>query len=301
MWPFTSSYPTVSPSSISDKTYDYIIIGSGTAGCVLASRLSSPSSSSSPPPSVLVLEKGHVRDNFWTRIPLLSQNFRFPGMQSVKRWSEPIPFGETEMTPEIWSAEAVGGSSRINGMLLTRGPPGGYVSWAEDLGLQEWGWEKVEGYFKRSENAVGRPGREKYRGYTGPVESRPARYEYGTVKPFKEASRAVGLPVEPDMNDPAASAQGCFDLDQTIDGKGNRLSAYRAWLNARIANERKGWLTVCTGSVASRLVLNEEANRVSGVRIQARDEPGKEYEVKARREVIVCSGALCTPQLLMLR
>ena len=222
-------------------------------------------------------------------------------MQSVLRHSEPVAAFDG-LKLQLWTAEALGGASRVNGMLLTRGVPGGYNFWAESLGLKEWSWEKVEPYFKRSENAVGRPGR-RHRGHDGPIENRPAGVVLGSIEHVNEAARRVGLPIQSDANDPAASAQGCFDLDQTVDSKGMRLSAYRAWLPPGVARERRGRLAVCTGVIASKLVLDEDASRVEGVRIRS-VRPGAgtgEYVVKARREVIVCSGAICTPQLLMLR
>ncbi|KAK1760007.1 alcohol oxidase [Echria macrotheca] len=292
MWPL-SSYPELSAHEVDGKTYDYVIVGGGTAGCVLASRLSED-----PSVTVLVLEKGRVRDNLLSRMPLLSQAFRLPGLQSVKRKSEPVAhLGGAKM--EIWSAEAIGGATRINGMLLTRGVPGGYQQWATEFGLDQWSWDKVEPYFRRSENAVGRPDAT-YRGHDGPVENRLGRFELGSYEPFKKSAEALGLPIESDLNNPKCSAQGCFDLDQTIDAKGTRLSAYRVWLNADIARKRRNHLSVCTGVVASRLVLNDKADTVTAVQIQAVGAQGKDYTVKARREVILCGGALCTPQLLML-
>ncbi|KAK3349232.1 hypothetical protein B0T25DRAFT_547498 [Lasiosphaeria hispida] len=296
MWPFTAPYPELRAGDVDGETYDYIIVGGGTSGCVLASRLSED-----PSVSVLVLEKGRVNDSFLSRIPLASQNFRFPGLQAVMRLSEPIR-DMSDRQAEIWTAEGVGGATRINGMLLTRGIPAGFNEWAWDLGLADWSWDKVEPYFCKSENAIHYPNAP-HRGHDGPIENRATHTVLGCLPYIEIASRAVGLPVERDLNDPAASAQGCFDLDQTFDAKGNRLSAYRAWLNRRIAIERQSHLSVCTGVVATKLILNDEANRVVGVQIKSvglrlanRDYP----IVKARREVIICSGTVCTPQLLML-
>ena len=133
----------------------------GTAGCAIASRLSED-----PNVKVLVIEKGRVGDSFVSRVPLLSQNFLWPSSQSVStRYSEPLEHAHGRQF-RLWSAEAVGGSSRINAMLLTRGPPAGYNEWAEDMGLDEWSWKHVEPYFKRMENCKAHPGKD-YRGYDG--------------------------------------------------------------------------------------------------------------------------------------
>ncbi|KAK0707914.1 hypothetical protein B0H67DRAFT_495577 [Lasiosphaeris hirsuta] len=296
MWPFDAPYPELRAADVDGETFDYIIVGGGTSGCVLASRLSED-----PSVSVLVLEKGRVDDSFLSRIPLASQNFRFPGLQAVMRLSEPIRH-MSDRQAEIWTAEGVGGATRINGMLLTRGIPGGFNEWAWDRGLADWSWDKVEPYFRKSENATHYPDAP-HRGHEGPIVNRATHTVLGCLPYTEIASKAVGLPVERDLNDPAASAQGCFNLDQTFDARGNRLSAYRAWLNRRIAIERQSHLSVCTGVVATKLILNHEADRVVGVQIKSvglrlanRDYP----IVKARREVIICSGTVCTPQLLML-
>lgn len=248
-----------------------------------------------------MLEKGRVEDSWYNRIPLLGQNYEFPWMQAVSRLSEPIrELGGRRM--KLWTAEAVGGATRINGMLLTRGVPGGYNEWAQSFGLSDWAWDKVEPFFKKSENAVGHPGAP-HRGHSGPMESRQPAPWFSSMPYYERAAKAVGLPVEQDLNDPKASAQGLFYLDQTVDAKSRRLSAYRAWLNADIATERKDRLSVCTGVVASRLEIEPNGKQVTGVYVRHARNSGddKEYVVKARREVIICSGTVCTPQLLMLR
>lgn len=117
--------------------------------------------------SVLLLEKGRVRDNVLSRMPLMSQNFFLPWLQVVKdRYSEPIEACDGKKT-QLWGAEALGGGSRINVMLVTRGLPGGYNGWAE-MGLTDWSWEKVEPYFRKMETAKGHPGKP-YRGHGGKV------------------------------------------------------------------------------------------------------------------------------------
>lgn len=122
----------------------------GTAGCVLASRLSED-----PDVSVLVLEKGHVKDNLVSRIPLLSQNVFLGDPLQVQstRWSEPIPEANGRRT-RIWTAEGMGGASRINAMLMTRGCRADYVGWSKELGLTDWDWEQVEPYLRKVENAI---------------------------------------------------------------------------------------------------------------------------------------------------
>lgn len=125
----------------------------GTAGCVLASRLFEE-----PDITVLVLEKGHVKDNVVSRMPLLSHNM-FPGnplqVQST-RWSEPIQEANGRRTT-IWTAEGLGGATRMNAMLFTRGFRADHVAWSKELGLFDWGWEQVEPYFRKIKNSVEHP------------------------------------------------------------------------------------------------------------------------------------------------
>lgn len=263
---------------------------------MLASRLSEDAGV-----SVLVLEKGRVSDTFLSRIPLLSQNYRFTSLQTLSRLSEPIKEVGGRRA-RLWTAEAVGGATRVNGMLLTRGVPGGFNGWASEFGLADWSWEKVEPFFRKSENSVGHPGAA-HRGHGGPVVNRQPPLAMGFYPYYEKAAKAVGLPVHQDLNDPAAPAQGYFYLDMTIDERSNRLSSYRAWLNKTIATERRERLAVCTGVIASKLEVDGKGKQVTGVYIRHAGPPSnkRDFFVKARREVIICSGSVCSPQLLMLR
>lgn len=133
----------------------------GTAGCVVASRLSEDQDV-----SVLVIEKGHVKDNLVSRMPLLSQNMFFGDALQVQsdRWSEPIP-GANGRRNRLWAVEGLGGATRMNGMLWTRGFPGDYAAWSE-MGLEDWSYQKLEPYFRRIENAIAHP-KSKFRGHEG--------------------------------------------------------------------------------------------------------------------------------------
>ena len=127
----------------------------------MASRLSED-----PNVSVLVLEKGHVKDNWISRVPLMSQNFWMGDpLQARRRFTEPMPNVNNRQNG-IWTAEGLGGASRINGMLMTRGLPGGYNEWAEKYGLEDWKWDQVEPYFRKSENALAH-GDASWRGHDG--------------------------------------------------------------------------------------------------------------------------------------
>ncbi|CCC05081.1 unnamed protein product [Sordaria macrospora k-hell] len=273
MWPFGSSYPTVAAADVDNQTFDYIVAHSRLRPSL---RLSE-----SPNVSVLLLERGQIRDNFLSRIPLLSQNYNFPLLQSVVRHSEPIPSANNRRAA-VWTAETLGGASRINAMLWTRGVAGGYNAWSEEYGLDGWSWEKVEPAFRSIE---------------GIVDIRKPGLELECIPFVEEAAKRVGLPVGDGVNAAEAKAQGIMPLEQTLDGRGQRLSAYKAWLPREVARERRKRLIICPGVVASRLLFNKDGTRAIGVRIQSGDH---EHTVHARREVILCAGTIGTPQLLML-
>ncbi|KAI1409694.1 putative GMC oxidoreductase [Hypoxylon sp. FL1857] len=278
MWPF-SSYPEHSPSQVNGKTYDYIVVGGGTAGCVVASRLSEDHDV-----SVLVVDKGRVKDNIVSRMPLASQNTFIGNILQVQgnRWSEPIPSANRRRN-RLWGVEGIGGASRINAMLWTRGFPGDYAAWSE-MGLEDWDYDKVEPYFRKIENAIAHPDSES-RGHKGPMELRQFTFPFVWTTYLERAIQKLGIRLEKDINNPAAPAMGSFNLDTAIDN---------------LASQRRDQLTVCTGAVASRLESNAQTGIVTGVHIRCSKGPPGEFFAKARREAIVCSGALCTPQLLLL-
>lgn len=105
-----------------------------------------------------MLEKGSVKNSLLSRSPLLSQNFHFGDKLQVvsARFSEPSPEANGGKF-QLWTAEGLGGASRINGMVMTRGPPADYNAWAQDMSLDDWAWERVEPFFRKSENNIGRP------------------------------------------------------------------------------------------------------------------------------------------------
>ncbi|KAK0670236.1 putative GMC oxidoreductase [Cercophora samala] len=275
---FTSPYPSTSPPHLPPKEHDYIIIGGGTAGCVLASTLSLD-----PNCTVLLVEKGHERDNLLSRLPLFSQNFELPGLQSVCRLSEPV-LGARQQRAKIWAAEAMGGTTRINGSLWTRGMPAGYDLWAKEFGLTEWSWEKVEPFFEMIEKKV------------------PRREPSAILEmiPFVDkAAEAVGLPLEGDVNWPGAKAQGCFRMHQTVDERGRKASQNRVWLDPETVRKTPN-LTIATGYAATSLQFDTRGARAEGVWVK--DATGKcpgTNLLKANKEIIICSGVIGTPQLLM--
>jgi choline dehydrogenase len=156
MWPFSSSYPTSTPDSIDEHTFDYIVVGGGTGGCALAARLSA-----NPGTTVLLLERGDILTSWLSRVPLLTVDVRLASSPSYKWVSEPSAFlgGRMEV---MSSGKAFGGTSKVNAGIYQRSVPAEYNAWNEP----EWTWEKVEPAFNRSENSLTH-GHLPYRGSQG--------------------------------------------------------------------------------------------------------------------------------------
>ena len=269
----------------------------------MAARLSED-----PDVSVLLIERGATKDHLLSRIPLLSQNFIFKWTTGVTdRFSEPIGAYNGRRLMLV-SADGLGGTSRVNGMLMTRGIPGGYEEWAETgtsngLGLKGWGWTDVEPYFAKMETAVSHADKD-YRGYKGPMSVKQVPLSYEFFPFIARACEAIGLPVEDDCNAPGASAQGYFRLDVAVNADGTRLSTNRAYLSNKVVLARRGRLTICTEAIAAKLQLSDDGSKVTGVHVQDTSAAAKNSPRTAlahvRREVIICGGAFRSPQLLML-
>ncbi|KAH8881058.1 alcohol oxidase [Thozetella sp. PMI_491] len=272
MWPF-SSYPERTVSDVADKTFDYIIVGGGTAGCLIAQRLSV-----APTVSVLVLEKGRANLGMLSRIPLLGLLQR--GV--VSRQSEPNAH-LLGRSVKLVAGELLGGTSRANSMVWKRGSPAQYDGWARDLGLENWTWRHVEPAFERVEKCIKR--------------RQPA--DLGSMKYVEDVMERVGLGRQEGESIHATTSQGYGRIESTVDARGVRSSALTAWLDAGVVNERQRHLTVCTGAMATKLEFGGGRTRVDGVWVRPVS-GGPEVLVRVHREIIICSGVLGSPQLLML-
>lgn len=260
-------------------TYDFVVVGGGSAGCVLANRLTEAGA------SVLLLEAGQ-----WDRDPLIHIPVGigkiFP--QRLHDWGyfmEPDP-GIDGRGIECARGQVIGGSSSINVMAYVRGHRSDYDRWAQS-GLDGWSYGQVLPYFRRSENWEG--GGDAYRGGEGPLRVQRTRYRDGILGDFIEAGRQAGYPVTEDYN--GAQQEGFGYIQETIHA-GRRNSAATAYL--RPALRRKN-LRVIVGACADRIEMTD--GRATGIRFR---EGGRAQLAQARREVVLAAGVINSPKLLML-
>ncbi|KAI0633939.1 alcohol oxidase [Trametes polyzona] len=278
-------------------TYDYIIVGGGTAGCVLASRLSED-----PSVSVLVIEQGPVADTWASRVPLISGNPYRSGTVAATWWARPMPQVDGRSL-QVMRGEALGGTSRINALLYTRGPPGDYNRWKE-LGCHGWGYSDLEPYFVKSEDTLSHPASQ-FRGKNGPWQNRQFNtFPYKIIKKVIPAIEGANIPHFDDLNDPSDSAASIGSLDVIEDKCFQRSSTNRAFLPGSLAQERKARLKICTNTIAMRLDFARVNGSLTakGVHLEATNPRQAEftYYVRARREIVLCAGALGSPQILLL-
>jgi choline dehydrogenase len=262
------------------ESFDYVIVGAGTAGCVLADRLSADGQN-----RVLILEAGGSDARFWIKAPIgygvtfadARVNWKFQARSSAGL------DGRGMYWPR---GRVVGGSSSINAMVYCRGMPADFDDWRA-LGNVGWGWDETRLYFERSERHVAADGRVRT---DGPLDVKDVSpYLHSMGKEWLEAAAELNLPITDDFNGPRPEGFGCYQV--TI-RNGRRWSSADAFLRPAL---KRGNVKLVTDAWANKLRC--EGRRVCGVEYVHGNE---RRFARAEREVIVCAGTVSSPQLLQL-
>lgn len=262
-------------------TFDYVIVGSGPAGSVLAGRLSEDGRS-----TVCVLEAGIPDRSMYIRIPAGFTKTLYDPAFTWGFKSEPGP-GVAGRVIKLPQGRVVGGSSAINGMVYNRGQAEDFDDW-EALGCTGWGYRDVLPYFRRSERKVG-PGDDQYRGRLGPLPITDPDWPSPLCDAFIKGAGELGIPANADYNGEAQEGAGYF---QRNIHRGRRVTAADAFLHPAV---KRGSVALRTGAQATGIIL--EGRRATGVRYR---QDGADRTARARREVILAAGALNSPKLLQL-
>lgn len=265
---------------MSGSESDFVVVGAGSAGCVLAARLVSYSDA-----SVTLLEAGGADDHPLIRMPMAWMRVMMMPNYGWGTVSEPEPHMDGRVQP-LPRGRVLGGCSTINGTMYIRGMAADYDAW-RDAGLTGWGYEDVLPYFKRAETnwrGAG-PGR----GGSGPLAVTPLSKHPEIYPAFLEAAKELGYGEIPDFNVPEPEG---FSMPDCSIKDGRRHSTSDAYLTPALVRRN---LRLVTDAQVCRIVV--EGGRAVGVEF---DRNGTREVIRARREVILCAGAFHSPQLLML-
>ncbi|MFC3110000.1 choline dehydrogenase [Undibacterium arcticum] len=263
------------------EEYDYIIVGAGSAGCVLANRLTEDAEV-----RVLVLEAGPSDRSIFIHMP---SAFAYPLANDKYNWfydTEPEPY-MNQRHMHCPRGRVIGGSSSINGMVYIRGHAFDYDAWASMPGLAQWSYFHCLPYFKKAENRL--KGGDAYRGAQGPLNVSTGACRNPLYRAFVEAGQQAGYPYTDDMN--GYQQEGLGPMDMTV-YKGRRWSAAQAYLRPAA---KRGNLRVTARALVTRILF--DGTRAIGVEYA---QGGRTHQVYAAREVILSGGAINSPQVLML-
>jgi choline dehydrogenase len=263
-----------------NNIYDYIIVGAGSAGCVLANRLSEK-----PDSRVLLIEAGGRDTSPLIHVPM--GYYRIISNPRLNWGYKTQPDPATGRRALNWPrGKVLGGSSSINGLIYIRGQAEDFDRWAAH-GNSDWGWQGVLPYFKKAEDQ--QRGANEYHGVNGPLSVSDIHAPNPLFDAYISAANRMGIPFNPDFNGASQEGIGYYQLTTR---RGRRCSTSVAYLRPA---SRRANLSVLTGALVNRILF--EKGRAVGVEVFA---AGRGFEVKARREVILAAGAINTPKLLQL-
>ena len=266
------------------NSFDYIIVGAGTAGCVLANRLSKD-----PSKSVLLLEAGKKDNYFWIDIPV---GYLYTIGNPRTDWcfeTEPEP-GLNGRSIGYARGKVLGGCSSINAMIYMRGQQSDYDHWAK-LGNEGWGWSDILPIFRRSEDY--QHGADDFHGVGGELRVEERRVNWEILDVWREAAQECGIPKIDEFNRGDNFGNAYFQMNQR---SGKRWSATRAFLDD--IRQRPN-LTVLTEATVEALTLEQNDSGLAATGVQVLH-GGQRRQITARNEVLLAAGAIASPQLLQL-
>lgn len=263
-----------------DGDYDYVVVGAGTAGCIVANQLSQ-----NPHTRVLLLEAGGIDNWIWFHIPV---GYLFAIGNPRSDWlfrTQPEP-GLNGRSVAYPRGKVIGGSSSINAMIAMRGQAADYDHW-RDLGLRGWGWSDVLPTFRNLEDSF--LGDNEFHASGGGYRVEPPRLSWDILDKVRDAATAMGVPAIDDFNTGDNEGSGYFHVNQKL---GRRWSAARGFLKPAL---KRSNLRLETGVEVDRLIMKD--GRTTGV---AYRRAGEAFTAHAHAEVILCAGSIGSPQILQL-
>jgi choline dehydrogenase len=262
------------------RSFDYIIIGAGSAGCVLANRLSA-----NPKHSVCLIEAGPPDYSPWIHLPIGYGKTMWDPSVNWKFHTEPDP--EMNNRPIYWPrGKCLGGSSSINGLIFIRGQKEDYDHW-HDLGNDGWSWDEVLPYFKKAEgnDRLGEP----LHSQIGPLRASSIKKTHPLVEAFIKSANQLGVPTTDDFNNLQQEGVGYYQLSTH---NGLRCSAAKAYLKPIKSRQN---LSIITNAQVSKILFKDQ--QAVGIEYF---QGGSKHQIASQKEIILSAGALQSPQLLQL-